>query len=126
MASLIIKLDTDKYVEWSTVVDAPTTSVMSLTELEKFLYETHGAKEGLFKEADPKTKALKEELVTLQVKNRLERLAENGTSSLIPGDSASAYLDHNRAGPKETCISVAEIVELYTYAPEKKGKFPFS
>ena len=126
MASVILKLAEDKFVEWSTVVDAPTTSVMDLGELKEFLQELHARNEGLMQETNPKIKAMKQEIVRLQVQKRLDRVLQTGTSSLIPDDSLAGYIETNRAGPQESCLTLAEIIELYTFTPEKQGKFPFS
>jgi hypothetical protein len=42
MGQYLVKLDEDFYVEWSTVVDAPTTYGMSREEMRQWLIEEYG------------------------------------------------------------------------------------
>ncbi|CAN5356861.1 hypothetical protein BH09VER1_BH09VER1_28860 [soil metagenome] len=65
MSRYIFKVD-DTYFEWSTVVDAPVTRGMTLTQLEAYVLEEEG-KRGL-----------------AGLPERLERVERNGTSALIP------------------------------------------
>jgi hypothetical protein len=123
---MIVKLAEDKYVEWSSVVDAPSSSVMNHQELEQYLKATHEREEGLFYEQDPKLKALKMELVATKISQRLARLAQKGTSAVDEDVTVDTVIAGNRAGPNETELSIKEIIELYTYSAAKKGKFPFS
>jgi hypothetical protein len=42
MPRFLIRLETDLYVDWSTVVDAPVTPGMSYEELIDYIKETRG------------------------------------------------------------------------------------
>lgn len=123
---VILKLAEDKYVEWSGVVDAPVSSVMGKKEVEEYLKILHSREEKVEYETDPKILAMKKEIVESKVKQRMERVETNGTSSAMAGDTMENTVAGNRAGPREKTLTVTEIIELYTYTPEKKGKFPFS
>ena len=93
MPSFIVKLES-YYMEWSTVVDAPTTFGMKLDEFEQY-YEHENGRRGM------------EDLP-----NRLERVERHGTSSIGPM-SASDLLELNRAGPDESELSYDEIYRAY-------------
>lgn len=87
----IVKLAEDKYVEWSTVVDAPISEVFN-------------HKEAQFKiGADF---------------DRLDRLNETGTTFV--NRTAEDFLSFNRAGENESHLTAAEIVELYTEKTTQK------
>lgn len=87
MGHIILKLADDKFVEWSTVVDAPISPVFTKAEARQ-LY-------------DP---------------IRIQRADANGHSMLDypPGTTAANWINCNRAGEKERRISVEKIIELYT------------
>ena len=87
-----------RYIEWSTVVDAPVTYGMTRDELEAYIREEYG-REG--------ERALPA---------RLARLDAKGTSSHIY-DSADDVMSVNRAGPDETELTPAEIVAAYWDPP---------
>lgn len=97
MSRLIIKLQQDNqswYLEWSSIVDAPTTYGMSLDEFKKFYREEYGH-QGL------------EEL-----EERLKRVEQKGISSMIH-DSVDDLITNNRAGKKETRITKEQIIAYY-------------
>lgn len=78
----IIKLADNKYIEWSTVVDAPVSYVFT--------------KDESFDEKDA---------------SRIERASKNGHSYL--DSSPGEYIDFNRAGPYESCITKEAILRRY-------------
>lgn len=123
---VILKLSEDKYVEWSSVVDAPSTSIMTKKEVEEYIQAIHSREEQIAYEKNPEILEMKKKIVATKVQRRMDRVEMNGTSSAISGDTMENTLSGNRAGPKESTISLDKIIELYTYSPEKKGKFPFS
>lgn len=87
----ILKLDENKYVEWSSVVDAPTTYIMDREEAVRFT----------------------------QDEKRIIRADETGTSFKdVGGISAEEYVAFNRAGENESCISLEEIIDKYTLKEE--------
>ena len=92
MPRYIIKID-EYYLEWSTVVDAPTTYGMPLDEFRDFYRDEYG-KSGMG-----------------ELDQRLKRVEDFGTSSIIV--SLEDLLEHNRAGPDETSIGRQEILETY-------------
>lgn len=84
MGSCILKLANNEYVEWSTVVDAPVTYIMSRDKI-------------------------KAELGGDDIEDRLSRADERGSSMLAPTMSLEQALGTNRAGPHESHASLAEI-----------------
>ena len=83
----------DFYLEWSTVVDAPTTFGMSLDEFKDFYRQEYGNQE------------------MQQLPQRLERVERTGSSE--HGKTLDDVLIANRAGKNETEISKAEIFRKY-------------
>ena len=123
---VILKLAENKYVDWSSSVDAPVSSIMTKEECYRYVEELEKRQHQVYHQDDEKIKALKMQLVQESVKQRMDRVEKNGTSSLVPDDSMESTIAGNRAGPKEKNITKEEIIELYSYSPEKKGKFPFT
>jgi hypothetical protein len=97
MPRYIIKLE-EKYLVWSTVVDAPITNGLTLEELTDFIEWQHG-QEGL---AD--------------LPDRLKRVEESGTSAV--GYNVYDIITYNRAGPNESCLTKEELIEKYVRNPE--------
>ena len=89
----IIKLR-DKYLEWSTVVDAPLTPGLTLEQLQEHIGSKYGP----------------ERLKHLPA--RLERVHRCGTSTL-EGISVADLIASNRAGENETRLTEDEIYERY-------------
>lgn len=95
MARLIVEFG-DRYLEWSTVVDAPVTSLMTLDELTAHIEKKYGAR-GL-----------------AELPGRLARVAKFGTSSGL-GTTKENLLRVNRAGDNESSItSEAEMAAQYS------------
>lgn len=97
MPSYIIKLtrgDESRYLEWSTIVDAPVTYGMTLEQFMRWYKDQFGAKD--FKEVLPE---------------RLTRVEAKGTSSL--GWTLEEVLSSNRAGPNETHLTYDQIWDEY-------------
>lgn len=92
MGHSIIKIK-DKYLIWSTVVDAPITYGMTLGELKDYIRAKYG-EEGL-----------------RQLPPRLVRVEETDTSSL--GFSLSKLISCNRAGEGETHLPLAKLYKEY-------------
>lgn len=102
MPRYIVKLtDKDKswYMEWSTIVDAPYSYGMSLEEFREYYKECYG------------TYSLPE------LETRLERVEEKGTSSMLH-KSAEDTISFNRAGKKETQLTVKQIIDHFCKTPE--------
>jgi hypothetical protein len=100
MPTYIIKLtdekdNTDYYMEWSTVVDAPITYGLSLEEFKEY-YQTQYGTAGM-----------------RDLGYRMERVEEKGTSALPPFDNMDEVLKHNRAGEGETCLDKEGLLERY-------------
>lgn len=93
MPRYIIKIG-DKYLEWSTIVDAPVTFGMSLSDFAKHYQNAYG-NEGLHGLA-----------------SRMERVEKFGTSCM-DGESIGSFLKVNRAGPNEAPLSIANIRRAY-------------
>ena len=82
MGRWLVKLG-DRYLEWSSIVDAPISMLMTDEELAAYWRERYGT-EGL------------------------ERLA-----TVKAGAPGAESIGWNRAGPNETRLSVEEIIERY-------------
>lgn len=114
MANLIIKLKRGKsvrYLEWSTICEAPVTWGMRYQEfLDDYecKYGVHGM---------------------IGLEERLARVREKGTSSLVD-DSLEDTILLNRAGPGETTLTKRELWEKYCvlkrndYVPERSEGNP--
>lgn len=98
MGSCLIKLVRGRkvrYLEWSSVVDAPTTYGMTLRELKahiKFKYGNEGVRE---------------------LPQRLARLEMNGGCSSMDGGTAEDMIAWNRAGKGETQLTQDQIWDMY-------------
>jgi len=101
MPRFIVRLAEDKYVEWSTIVDAPVTFIVSREQMLQYLDSWHGHSSYAENRA------------------RLDRADKNGTSAMSPL-SMEELIRENRAGEKEKCISLEEIIERYH--PRNAGK----
>lgn len=96
----IVKIK-DMYLEWSSIVDAPTTYGMTLDELTEHIRYQQGVA-GLY-----------------ELPYRLERVEKTGSSEI--GGSIDD-VKYNRAGPNETKLTVEEIYDAYCLRkPIRKG-----
>lgn len=96
MPRYIIKLDTPhgpRYMEWSTVVDAPVTYGVPLERFKAYYRERYG------------TEGMKE------LPERLERVERTGTSDMI--GTLDGLISCNRAGDKEEELTMEQIIERY-------------
>ena len=94
MPRYVVKLKEDGYVEWSTVVDAPVTYMVTRDCMLAHLDTEYGRSS--FDEN----------------RQRLERADKNGTS--CHSDlSVEDLISCNRAGDKEQYITLAEILERF-------------
>lgn len=93
MGRYIVKL-ADRYLEWSSIVDAPVSYGMTLDELRAHVKDEQG-NDGL-----------------RDLPRRLERVDAKGTSA-HEDDSADDTIWLNRAGPAETILHREEIIEFY-------------
>jgi hypothetical protein len=97
MPNYIVKLNTPqgpRYLEWSSVVDAPVTCGMTRGEFRDWYKREYGAS-GM-----------------AGLEDRLRRADEKGTSSYFHA-SAEDQLQHNRAGNHETTLTLDQIVDFY-------------
>lgn len=93
MPRFIIKLD-GKYLEWSTIVDAPVSHGMTREKFDdyyRFLYGNEGMK---------------------MLPERMSRVETTGTSS-HDGESVDDMIDGNRAGENERELSKEELIREY-------------
>lgn len=105
MARGIIKLADQAYVEWSTVVDAPTTYVLTRDEMLTHLNQnTFPMGKRTFQENE----------------KRLQRADQTGTS-FLDSTTRDQLLAGNRAGPKESTLTLEEI--LRDYNPKAPAKY---
>lgn len=100
MGRCIIKLTEGKrswYLEWSTIVDAPITYGMSLSQFQRHIKDRYGS-EGLN-----------------ELPARLARVEEHGTSAHCDASEVdTAWL--NRAGKGETRLTYTEMVKMYCHS----------
>lgn len=127
---MIVKLKENAYVDWSSVCDAPSSSVMTKEEMVEFVKDQQlremRLRPGELEKEEGRAGEIQRELFDLKVNQRLERIEKNGCSSAI-GHTLQDFLDFNRAGKGETHLkTVEEIIETYTYTPEKKGQWPWT
>ncbi len=99
MANGIIRLERggrEWFLEWSTVVDAPVTCGMSEAELRDHVKEEYGNR-GLER-----------------IEARLERCRRCGHSYLDDeSQTVAEFVEYNRAGPGESCLTVDELIDAY-------------
>jgi hypothetical protein len=93
MGNGIIRIK-DRYLEWSTVSDAPASPAMLRCDFTGWYLRKYG------------TSGCKD------LDHRLERVDKNG-SSYLPYYPLEDVLSCNRAGPDETEITADEIYERY-------------
>lgn len=98
MPRYIVKLD-GKYLEWSSVVDAPVTFGMSLEEFKAYYQDAYGR-------GDPSAAS--------HLESRLERVEATGTSSHVH-ESADDVIAFNRAGRGETLLMKQQIIDYYVH-----------
>lgn len=92
MPKYIVKL-ADKYLEWSTIVDAPVTQGMTREEFVDYYIRRYG------------------ETSRAEMVERLTRADATGTSAL--DDTLDGILRCNRAGDKEAELTKEQIIEKY-------------
>jgi len=98
--------DGDRYLEWSTVVDAPVTYGMTLDEFKDYYRSEYGA-DGM-----------------RRLPERLERVEKKGLSA-IDYSNLNELLVANRAGPNETYLTTKEIYTAYCLnKPIREGWTP--
>lgn len=97
MPNLIMKLPNGNYIEWSTITDAPRTYGMPLGVFERFYREQYG------------------ENGMRELPERIARADRKGVSCCLAG--LDDYIEANRAGEGETCLTLDEIVEQYGTIP---------
>ena len=101
MPAYIIKL-ADRYLEYSTICDAPITVGMTRDEFRAYYVEKYGTSS----ERD--------------MDGRLERTDAKGTSSRIH-NSVADVICYNRAGKNETRLTLDQIVDFYV---TRRGEGP--
>lgn len=101
MPRCIVKLKEDTYVEWSTIVDAPVTYILTRKEMLKYLDERYG------------TVSFEEN------RERLDRTDKNGTS-FHEMTHAEELICSNRAGENEEKITLEQILERYDYGKNQE------
>ena len=93
MGQYIVKLH-DRYLIWSTIVDAPVTFGMTLDELRQHTKEEYG-QQGL-----------------RELPKRLERVELHGVSAMS-AQSSEELISFNRAGPDESALTIDEVYTAY-------------
>jgi hypothetical protein len=94
MGRYVVKL-ADKYLEWSTVVDAPITDGMTLEEFTSFYKEKYGSY-----------------AMEFEFPKRMERVEQFGISA-YNYNNVDELIAYNRAGPEEICLTKEELIKEY-------------
>ena len=105
MPRYIVKLtdgQTNYYMDWSTVVDAPATNGCDLEAFVEGYRREYGGKD---------------------LAERMLRVEAKGTSALMY-DNADELIAFNRAGPGECPLSKEEIIRFYCKGEEINEKHP--
>jgi len=98
----IVKLGPNQYVDWSTVIDAPVSYVLTADEMiERRIRQAK-------KEAEESTR------------EALERADRTGTSYL--GITGVKVIDDNRAGEDESKLTREQLIEKFTYREESENE----
>lgn len=106
MGTYIVKLNGyagPRYLEWSSVVDAPITVGMSLEDFTEFMRVEHG-----------------ERYMRLEHDRRMERVERVGTSCMTT--NVDGLIESNRAGPEESHFTALEIYREYCATGVKHGR----
>ena len=90
----VLKLPNDRYMEWSTVVDAPVTRAVPLDEFRDYYLDEYGSS--------------REEYLL----KCLARAEADGCSA--EGISLATLISCNRAGPQGSELSLDEIMKIYS------------
>lgn len=104
MGRPLIRVETEhgeRFLQWSTIVDAPVSYGMTEDQLREYIKEEYG-NEGL-----------------RDLAGRIARCREKGTSSFVH-ESLGEMLWLNRAGPDETEATLEEIIAQYCLAPTRE------
>jgi hypothetical protein len=89
MGRFIVKMERDdkvRYMEWSTIVDAPVTYLMPLEEFKAYYQEEHGRRS-----------------VEFDFEDRMKRVEAKGVSSHV--STYAGLWEYNRAGDDETQLT---------------------
>lgn len=103
MGRCICHLPNGNFLEWSSVVDAPVTYGMPRAQFDSYMREEHGRH--YFENDHPRLMA---------------RAVKYGTSSRIH-PSLEDLVSFNRAGPKESCLTLDEILSRYGQVPQSSA-----
>lgn len=94
MGKYVVRLEEEKFIRWSSVVDAPLSFIMTKAEMKAHLMEKDGNDE---ETADA----------------RIERADRIGTSAMDRNEEARVVISGNRAGPNGEELSLEQIVNMY-------------
>lgn len=107
MPRYIVKMEREdkvRYMEWSTVVDAPVTYLMPLDEFKAYYRDEHGRRN-----------------FEMDFEDRMARVEEKGTSARL--DTLESLWEHNRAGDDETPLTEDQIWVRYHDERPKNDDF---
>lgn len=102
MGSVIVRLIDERewWLEWSSVVDAPVTYGMSEEQFIAYYTRSYGTRAGR------------------ELPARMERARATGTSMI--GETLAELIAYNRAGPRESTLTLAEIIAAYCTGPREE------
>lgn len=100
---------TNMYLEYSTVVDAPTTIAVTREEMRAYLIKRDG-------DGGDDGRAVDE---------RLERAERKGSSCMLPGSTLELEVLCNLAGKNETTMSVEQFIRYFFIEhEERRAEYP--
>lgn len=101
MPKIICHLPNGNFLEWSTVVDAPTTYGVPRGEFDEYARKQYG-----------------NHYFETEHEARMELAVQNGTSSRVPRPTSfEELIAHNHAGPDGACLSLEEIMAEFGQLP---------
>lgn len=100
MLRFVIKIGDDRFLVWSTISDAPVTRGMSKQQMIDYL-------------VDDVCHSVDEDLALENAKRRVCRADRTGTSLKNDDRSVDNVISFNRAGPRQTRLSVQSLIKEY-------------
>lgn len=100
MPTYIARFPNGLFLEWSTIVDAPISNLMTEEDFVRYYRRRYGEQE------------------MSGLEERMERVRLKGVSSMLHGSLKDLVTGYNRAGPDESYLSIDEIMEFYS--PEQR------
>lgn len=119
---MILKLGPDQYIHWDEKRNCPKTSILSQAELSLYLLG-HFTECHHVNELEREEKEVLALIIKLKMNDLMDRLTKNN-STCKQGRCLDEIVKENKAGKDQNPLTITEIIQYYTYDPDKKS-FPF-